>query len=296
MAAFKQGENAYLDLMRRILHDGEPRNGRNGITYGLFGEKLSFDLRCGFPLLTTKRVFWRGVVEELLWFLRGSTDTRELAAKKVHIWDANTTREFLDGAGLHHLPVGELGPGYGFQWRCFNGNYPERVGGVDQLTYVVDRLINEPFGRRALLSAWNPCQISQAALPPCHVLYEFYRGRDGLSCMMVMRSCDVAAGLPFNIASTALLTTIIAAAIGETPGNVVVVAGDTHLYEQHLENARVQVAREPYAPPRLSIAREPPAGDASVADRVKWIESLEYVDFELAAYDCHPALKYEMVA
>ena len=294
MAAAEVG---YLCLVKRILEDGEDRGGRNGLTRGLFGERLEFDLTRGFPLVTTKRVFWRGVVEELLWFLRGSTDATELSGKGVHIWDANTSREFLDGVGLEDLPVGSIGQGYGFQWRCFGGTFPDRKEGVDQLQYVLQELCHNPFGRRALLVAWNPKQLDRMALPPCHFSYQFYLSpKHGLSCQMQMRSCDVGAGLPFNIASTALFTTILATVLHVPTHRVVISMGDTHLYHAHFDSAREQIDRQPYALPALRIKRAPPADDASVDERLAWIEKLVYEDFELVNYQCHAPLKYPMVA
>lgn len=290
-------EQAYLDLMRCVLEDGEVRRGRNGTTHSVFGKRLEFDLQSqGFPLLTTKRVFWRGVVEELLWFLRGSTDATELRERNVHIWDANSSRAFLDSVGLADVPEGHIGAGYGYQWRCFGGEYPRRVDGVDQLHYVVSELVTNPFGRRAVLSAWNPKQLRRMALPPCHVMYEFYRGRDGLSCQMVMRSSDVAAGLPFNIASTSLLTCVLAAAVGDAPARVIIVTGDTHLYDVHVENARVQLQRAPMPFPYVSVQKAHPSASASVADRVRWIESLTPDDIALKDYKCHGPLSFPMVA
>lgn len=294
-----QGERGYLALMAKILMEGEYRVGRNGGTYSCFGERLEFLLKDGFPLLTTKRVFWRGVVEELLWFLRGSTNSKELGDKGVHIWDGNTSREFLDSVGLVDVAEGEIGAGYGFQWRCFGGDYPERKGGVDQVRWLVEELTNNPYGRRALLSAWNPSQLSRMALPPCHFSYLFYLSdRDGLSCQMQMRSCDVGAGLPFNIASTALFTTILAAILHVPAHRVVIVTGDTHLYECHLESAQQQLQREPIADGEkimVRIAKEAPPKDSSIDAKMAWIEGLVFEDFVLENYRCHGPLKYAMV-
>lgn len=290
------GECQYLSLLKRILETGEERHGRNGRTLSLFGERLVFDLKAGFPLLTTKRVFWRGVVEELLWFLRGSTDAKELQAKGVHIWDGNTSREYLDGVGLKHYPEGELGPGYGFQWRCFGGDYPELVNGVDQVRYLLQELSSTPHGRRAVLCAWNPKQAPEMALVPCHVLYQFYVGNNGLSCQLYCRSQDVCAGTPFNIASASLLTTILAALLDIPTDRLILVAGDTHIYEQHIENARVQAERAPFRPPQLRIKKALPPKDCDMNEKMRWIEGLEYTDLELINYECHPPLKYEMIA
>lgn len=289
-------EEGYLQLMKDILDHGEERHGRNGGTRSIFGGRLELDLRKGFPLLTTKRVFWRGVVEELLWFLRGSTDAKELSAKGIHIWDGNTSREFLDSVGLTDLPEGSIGQGYGFQWRCFGGNFPERTDGTDQVRYLIEELTENPNSRRALLSAWNPKQLSRMALPPCHFTYLFYLSeRDGLSCQMQMRSCDVGAGLPFNIASTALFTTLLAALLHVTPHKIILVTGDTHLYDVHLESATQQIERTPYPFPSLTLRSPPPPKDAPTTEKLQWLENLTWEDFELEGYQCHPPLKYAMV-
>lgn len=288
-------ERGYLDLLNHILNHGEERHGRNGLTLSTFGERLVFDLKQGFPLLTTKRVFWRGIVEELLWFLRGSTDATELQEKGVHIWDGNTTREFLDNVGLHAVPEGQIGAGYGFQWRAFGGDYPLRRGGVDQIRYILSELKTNPHGRRAVLVAWNPKQLQMAALPPCHFAYQFYIGKNGLSCQMQMRSCDVCAGLPFNIASTSLLTHLLAHLLGLEADRVCIVMGDTHVYEEHFQNAREQLARSPLTPPTLRILRPAPH-DATVDDMVMWLETLTSADVEIHGYNHHPPLKYAMVA
>lgn len=290
----EDNEAGYLALMKRILKHGEVRKGRNGNTYSVFGEKLTFDLQAGFPLLTTKRVFWRGVVEELLWFLRGSTNAKELADKGVHIWDGNTSRTFLDSVGLHDVPEGNIGAGYGYQWRCFGGNYPSNKNGVDQLRYILGELKDNPHGRRALLSAWNPQQLHRMALPPCHYSYLFYVGEKGLSCMMNMRSCDVGAGLPFNIASTALFTSILAHILGLSTDRVIICTGDTHIYEDHIESAMEQVTRVPYTSPTLTIRRPPPE-TKSVDDMIAWIETLTADHIVLENYQHHPALKYAMI-
>lgn len=290
------GEKGYLQLLSKILESGEERQGRNGATKSVFAERLEFNVKSdGFPLLTTKRVFWRGIVEELLWFLRGSTDANELKDKNIHIWDGNTTREFLDSVGLNDVREGEIGAGYGFQWRCCGGDYPDRTNGVDQLRYVLEELHTNPHGRRALLVAWNPKQLHRMALPPCHFSYLFYIGKDGLSCMMQMRSCDVGSGLPFNIASTALFATILAHVLHTTVDRIIITTGDTHLYEPHYDSAYQQSLREPYAFPTVTITKQAPPKDATVDAKVAWIEELQYTDFELNNYQHHPSLAYPMV-
>lgn len=291
-----KGEWQYLDLLRKILISGEEREGRNGKTLSLFGERMEFDLKDGFPLLTTKRVFWRGVVEELLWFLRGSTDAKELQAKNIHIWDGNTSREYLDAHGLEHYDEGELGPGYGFQWRCFGGDYPCHQNGVDQIKYILEELTNNPHGRRAVLSAWNPKQAGAMALVPCHVLYQFYIGRNGLSCQLYCRSQDVCAGTPFNIASCSLLTVLIAMLLDLPADRMILIAGDAHIYDSHIENAKIQIERTPYKSPRLNILKQVPAKGANLDEKILWLESLTFEDFKLEEYEYHPPLKYEMVA
>lgn len=290
-------EQGYLELIKKILADGEERKGRNGTTYALFGERLEFDLRSGFPLLTTKRVFWRGVAEELFWFLRGSTDATELSSKGVHIWDDNTTPEFQASVGLSHLSPGELGAGYGHQWRAFNGEYPSGVGGIDQIRYVIDQLSSNPFGRRAILSAWNPSQLTQAVLPPCHAFYEFFVSpKHGLSCMMVARSQDVCAGTPFNIASTALLTALLAHILHMPAHKIIINMGDTHIYDEHVEGASEQSERVPHAKPTLQILRPAPPKEATLDEKLQWLETLTIEDVKIENYTCHPAIKYKMIA
>ena len=291
-----KGEEQYLALLKKIINEGEERHGRNGKTMSLFAERLEFDLKSDFPLLTTKRVFWRGVVEELLWFLRGSTDAKELQMKNVHIWDGNTSREYLDAVGLEHYEEGQLGPGYGFQWRCFGGNYPKLENGIDQIKYLLTELSKNPHGRRAVLSAWNPKQAHAMALVPCHVLYQFYVGEKGLSCQLYCRSQDVCAGTPFNIASCSLLTVLLAALLEIPTDRVILVTGDTHIYEQHIENAKIQMMREPYKSPSLKIVKPTPSKNSDVNEKIKWLEELTFEDFELTNYECHSPLKYEMIA
>lgn len=291
------GEAQYLALLADILENGEKRVGRNGTTLSLFGQRLVFNIADAFPLLTTKKVYLRGIIEELLWFLRGSTDVTELQARNVHIWDANSTREFLDSVGLADVPVGQIGAGYGYQWRCFGGDYPTRENGVDQLRYLLSELVMNPTGRRAVLCAWNPKQLAQAALPPCHFTYVFYISADrGLSCQMQMRSCDVGSGLPYNIASTALFTCILAHILHIPVDRIIIITGDTHLYEVHRESAQAQITRTPYKFPTMTIIKPPPSKSATIDAQINWIESLTFEDFKIADYQSHPALPYPMVA
>lgn len=209
-------EQQYLNLIRDIIENGVEKRDRTGVgTRSTFGNMMRFDISQTFPLLTTKRVYWKGVVEELLWFLRGSTFSKELSDKDVHIWDGNGSREFLDKLGFKERKEGDLGPVYGFQWRHFGAKYlncdTDYSGqGVDQIEQLINRIKSDPDSRRHIVSAWNVADLHKMALPPCHVLFQFYVSQGKLSCMLYQRSCDVGLGIPFNIASYALLTVMVA--------------------------------------------------------------------------------------
>ena len=281
-AAVPHPEQAYSDLVRRAIREGVPRADRTGTgTRSLFGAQIRFSLRDGlFPLLTTKRVFFRGVLEELLWFVRGSTDARELAAKGVHIWDANAEAH----AKAARLPEpGPLGPVYGAQWRRFGSTFPEWRGGFDQLAEVLRLVCEEPESRRNILTAWNPVDLSSMALPPCHLLSQFWVHDGQLSCLVTMRSCDLGLGLPFNIASYALLTHMVAASAGLAVGDLVFSLGDTHVYENHIEALEVQLKREPRPRPRL---RPLPARER--------LEDYVASDFVVVGYDPWPSVPMKM--
>lgn len=274
-------EVEYLQLLLRILTTGDLREGRNGKVWSVFGATLTHDLADGFPLLTTKRMFWKGIVEELAWFLRGSTDVRELQQKGVHIWDANTVERNFDA-----------GPVYGFQWRHFGAEYfgcdiPTKSGeGVDQIAEIIRLIREEPNSRRMVLSAWNPSQQYLMCLPPCHVMYQFYVRKGRLDCQMYQRSSDVFLGLPFNIASTALLTHLMAHETGLEPGRIHIVLGDAHIYDEHTTVARKQLERDPFPLPQLApIIRE--------HDEL-WGVKLE--DAEIINYKSHGSLKAKMKA
>jgi thymidylate synthase len=247
---------------------------------------MKFSLQDGFPLLTTKRVFFRGVFEELMWFLRGQTDASILQAKGVHIWDGNTSREYLDSRGLQRYPVGEAGPIYGFQWRHTS---------KDQLAYVVEEILRRPDSRRIVMSAWNPADLDDMALPPCHVGVQFFvhEGRR-LSVSVWCRSQDIFLGTPFNIASYALLCHILAHACGGLEvGDLVLFMGDVHLYETHVDAANEQLRRTLKGPlPRLRITKPAPVGDTACV--LQWIETLEFGDVEIEGYDPHPSIKAPM--
>jgi len=258
-------ERAYLDLLAEILAAGERRGDRTGVgTLGLFGRQMRFDLAQGFPLLTTKKVHFKSVVVELAWFLRGETNVRWLQERGCTIWD-----EWADEAG-------ELGPVYGKQWRSWAA--PDgRV--IDQIAAVVKSLKENPESRRHIVSAWNPADVEAMALPPCHCLFQFHVASGRLSCQLYQRSADVFLGVPFNIASYALLTHLIAKEAGLTPGDLVITLGDAHLYLNHLDQARLQLTREPHPMPTLRLAP-----DARLFD-------LEAGDVTLEDYRAHPLIR-----
>lgn len=280
-------ERGYLNLLNFIQNNGIKKETRNGFTYSHFGSLLRFNINDGqsFPLLTTKKVFIRGIVEELLWFLRGSTNSKELEEKGINIWKGNSSREYLDSIGLFNYPEGELGPIYGFQWRKFNGK-------IDQIRYVLEEL-ELKNSRRALLSAWNPVQLKQQALPPCHILYNFYKNDDeNLSCMMYMRSADLFLGVPFNIASTAILCMIIAKVMGMKSKDICISICDNHIYEEHLEQVKQQLNNEIYESPQMIIKKDfDKSKYISIDEKIKWIEELKFEDFELSNYKSHPIIK-----
>ena len=233
-------EKQYLQILRDVLENGHTRKTRNSKTKSLFGKCISFDLKDGFPCLTTKKVFFRGVVEELAWFLRGSTDAKELIAKNVHIWDGNSEKNNYD-----------CGAVYGFQWRFYGAKYidcqTDYTGcGVDQVIRVIDLLKNDPTSRRMIINAWNPSQMEEICLPPCHIMYQFYvESDDRVSVMLTQRSADMFLGLPFNIASTSLLLTLICQNVGRKPGRVIINIGDAHIYENHIDAVKIQLSRKP---------------------------------------------------
>ena len=243
-------EYQYIHILQTILQHGNCRETRNGNVLSVFGLTLECDLKDGFPLLTSKKVFFRGIVEELAWVLRGSTNVQELRDKKVHIWDGNSEKNGYDA-----------GPVYGFQWRHFGAAYTDCSAdysgqGVDQIQTILDLLKNDPHSRRIVLSAWCPAQQSRMCLPPCHVMYQFYVEADGrLSVQMSQRSSDVFLGLPFNIASTALLVHLIAHQVDMEAGRVIIRIGDAHIYEEHIEASKTQISRGIVGLPEITIAR-----------------------------------------
>ena len=286
-----ENESGYLKLLKETLKESEIKTTRNGVVYSKFGCMIKFNDINNFPLLTTKKMFFRGIVEELLWFLRGSTDANELKAKKINIWTGNSTREYLDSIGLTEYKEGELGPVYGWQWRKFGEDYnnPETKG-KDQIRYLLEELIKSDNSRRAVLSGWNPVDLNKMALPPCHILYIFNKTSKGLSCHMTLRSSDLFLGLPFNIASTALLTQILATVLNIEISEICLSICDAHIYQEHVEQIDKQLLLAPYDLPKLIIKKFPPHIDSSIDEKINWIESLKYEDFELKYYLSHPSL------
>ena len=259
----------YLELLQHVLDHGSPREDRTGTgTVGVFGYQMRFDLSEGFPLLTTKKLHLRSIIHELLWFLRGETNIKYLKDNGVSIWD-----EWADENG-------ELGPVYGSQWR----SWPDGKGGsIDQIANVVHDIKTNPFSRRLLVTAWNPAEIQDMALPPCHCLFQFYVNDGKLSCQLYQRSADIFLGVPFNIASYALLTMMMAQVCGLQPGDFVHTFGDAHIYKNHLDQVRLQLSREPRPLPTMRLNPE-----------VKDIFGFRYEDFTLENYNPHPHIKGEV--
>ena len=256
----------YLELLDEVLHHGLDRDDRTGVgTRGLFGRQMRFDLRKGFPLLTTKRIHVRSVIYELLWFLRGDTNLAWLQENGVTIWD-----EWADENG-------DLGPVYGHQWR----SWPKPDGGtIDQIAWIQNEIRNNPKSRRLIVSAWNVADVDKMKLPPCHLLFQFYVAGGRLSCQMYQRSADLFLGVPFNIASYALLTMMMAKVTGLQPGDFVHTFGDLHLYRNHFDQAREQLSRHPKPLPAMNITSNPDS-----------IDQFRFEDFQLVDYDPHPTIK-----
>lgn len=253
----------YLDLLQDIMENGVDKMDRTGVgTRSVFGRQLRFDLSKGFPMVTTKKLHLKSIIHELLWFIKGETNIKYLKENGVSIWD-----EWADENG-------DLGPVYGSQWRNWNGE------GIDQLAYVIDKLKNNPNDRRMIVSAWNVGKISEMKLPPCHMMFQFYVANNKLSCMLYQRSCDTFLGVPFNIASYALLTMMLAQVCGLELGEFVHTYGDTHIYSNHFQQAREQLSREPLPLPTMKLN-----------PNIKNIEDFKFEDFELVDYQCHPAIK-----
>ena len=254
----------YLDILKDIMENGQDADNRTGIyARKVFGRQMRFDLSKGFPLVTTKKTYLRAIIHELIWLLSGNTNIKYLHDNNVTIWD-----EWADENG-------NLGPVYGHQWRNFNSQ------GIDQIKDVIERIKKNPQDRRLIVSAWNPAQIEEMALPPCHCFFQFDVTPDGkLNCMLYQRSCDMFLGVPFNIASYSLLTMMIAQVCGLKAGEFVHTLGNAHIYSNHFEQVKLQLSREPYPLPKMKINPE-----------VKDIDDFKFEDFELVDYQCHPVIK-----
>ncbi|UFX82698.1 thymidylate synthase [Candidatus Absconditicoccus praedator] len=289
-------EYQYLNLLENIINNGIDRGDRTGTgTRSIFGSQMRFDLSKGFPLLTTKKMFTRGIFHELVWFLRGDTNIKYLADNDVHIWDDWPYKNYVNDVGTENalsqkdfiekiksLPkedefvqkYGDLGPVYGYQWRNYNNKK------IDQLQNAIDLIKKSPESRRIIVNAWNPQQVDSMLLPPCHCLYQFYVGNGKLSLHMYQRSADMFLGVPFNIASYSALLIVISKITGYKPGEFIHTIGDSHIYHNHFEQVETQLSRKPLDFPTLEIARN-----------IKDINNIEFEDFILSGYESYPAIK-----
>ena len=286
----KYGEYQYLNLIHDVLYNGENRIGRNGEIISDFSKHLKFDLRDGFPLLTTKKMFIKGIIEELLFFIRGDTDTKKLEEKGINIWKGNTSKEFLEKNNLDYKE-GIMGPMYGYQWRFFNSPYdlsPHPKMNVDQLKYVINEIKNNPTSRRILLTTFNPSQVNDGVLYPCHsIIIQFYVQEDFLDMFCFNRSSDLFLGLPFNIASTALFLMIIAKLTNLVPRYFNLSLGDVHIYSSHVDGVKEQLRRKPYIFPKIIL----PEYIKCLED----VEKLKFTDFILDEYNSYPSIKMNMI-
>ena len=295
----KHPDISYLKLIEDILENGSNRQTRNGETISLFGSKIEMNLKNGFPLLTSKKVFWRGILHELLWFINADTNSKNLEEKKVNIWKGNTENSYLEKLDLPYED-GIGGPIYGWQWRKFNQQYEYKnkntgdleiingsENGFDQLQFIINEIKENPNSRRLFMSAWNPVQMGKMCLPPCHVSYQFYVGKDGLSCQMYQRSADVFLGLPFNIASTATLTQIIAHHCNLEVDKLIICIGDAHIYTDHLEAIKKQLYLDK---PIYSLSK------LEITNRYENINDYKFEDFSLKEYRSNETIKAKMLS
>ena len=290
------GELGYLNLIRQIIKSGRKQVGRNGTTYMSIGETLRFSLENDkIPLMTTKKLAWRVCLKELLWFINGDTNNKILKDQNVKIWNGNGTREFLDSRGLNYLKEDDLGPVYGHQWRFWNASYSKEFGclenyrgkGIDQLQNIIDEIkISKKTGessRRMIMSAWNPEQLDEMALPPCHVLSQYHLVDNRLSCTLYQRSGDVGLGIPFNIASYSFLTHLLAKHCDLEVGEFVHFIGNAHIYDDHIEPLKLQLENEPYEFPDLEIK-----------NKRENIDNYKFEDFIIKNYKFHKSIKMDM--
>lgn len=286
---YSNPETEYLNALQYVLTNGELRKTRNSEVYSTFGVNMKFDIRNDFPLLTTKKMYWNGIVQELLWFLRADTHSQNLEKKNVFIWKQNSSIEQIQKLKLPYQE-GWCGPIYGFQWRHFNASYKSPTTkysgkGIDQLQNCIDLLRTNPYSRRIFMTAWNPCQLDQMVLPPCHVSYQFYvTNNNELNCQMYQRSGDMFLGVPFNIASTALLVNILATMTDLVPGEISIVIGDAHIYKNHIPQVREQLKRKPFPLPTVEIST-----------KHNRIEEYQDSDIKLKYYHSYSKLAADMI-
>jgi len=297
--AWRTQEFQYLSLLKNIIKNGVMEKGRNGITYTQIGGMMRFSLKNNqIPIMTTKKMAWRVCLKELLWFINGDTDNELLQQQNVKIWNDNATREFLDSRGLYHLRENDLGPVYGHQWRSWNAHYSREYGcfedyrgkGIDQLQNIIDDLneskITGETSRRMIMTAWNPEQINEMALPPCHVLSQFHITEGNqLSCTLYQRSADMGLGVPFNIASYSFLTHILAKHCDLEAKEFIHFIGNAHIYDDHVDSLEEQIENEPYDPPNLIIS-----------EKKEKIEDYKFEDFFIENYNYHKPIKMKMRA
>ena len=282
-------ENQYLNLLKEILFENNIKESRNANVYSKFGTRMEFDLRNGFPIITTKRVPWKTVLRELLWFISGSTDNRILKDKRVNIWNANGSREFLDSRGLN-LETDDLGPVYGFQWRHFGAEYVDfdtdyNGQGIDQLRNIINEIKSNPSSRRLILNSWNAIDIDKMALPPCHVMVQFNIDKEFIDCQLYQRSGDMFLGVPFNITSYAFLLHIIGHLTNYIPRKLVHIIGDSHIYSEHIDAVNKQLMRVPNRFPHLTIKGE-----------LHDIDDIDENVFQIVNYDCYSTISAPMIA
>ena len=290
------GELGYLNLIRQIIKSGKKQVGRNGTTYTSIGETLRFSLEDNkIPLMTTKKLAWRVCLKELLWFMNGDTNNKLLKEQNVKIWNGNGTREFLNSRGLNYLNEDDLGPVYGHQWRFWNAPYSKTLGcnkeykgsGIDQLQNIINEINKSKetgeSSRRMIMSAWNPEQLDEMALPPCHVLSQYHLVDNKLSCTLYQRSGDVGLGIPFNIASYSFLTHLLAKHCDLETGEFIHFIGDAHIYDDHIEPLKIQLENEPYEFPELEIM-----------ENREDIDDYKFEDFKVTNYKFHKAIKMDM--
>jgi thymidylate synthase len=287
----KHQEYQYLNLINNIIKKGVETDGRNGKTLSLLGQKMSFDLQDNkLPLITTKKLAWKTCLKELFWFMRGETNNKILNNQNVHIWDGNSSRDFLDGRGLQHLEENDLGPVYGHQWRYYNAEYINSSSnyenkGIDQLQKVVDSLKDdkEKYSRRIILNAWNPCQIDGMALPPCHVLSQYIVKNNELTTILYQRSGDVGLGIPFNIASYSFLTHILAKHCDLKAKEFIHIIGDAHIYVEHKDALKNQIMETPFIFPTIKVL-----------NKYENIDSYSLKDIKVENYKCHKKVTMDM--